>query len=111
MCVSTAMVGWPKTVLSTTFAVFRPTPGSASSAARSAGTLPPWRSTSARLSAITFLAFVLKSPMVLMCSLRRASPSASMSAGVSTAAKSAPVALLTPLSVACAESTTATSSV
>ena len=28
MCVSTAMVGWPKAMLSTTFAVLRPTPGS-----------------------------------------------------------------------------------
>jgi len=27
MCVSTATVGWPNAVLSTTFAVLRPTPG------------------------------------------------------------------------------------
>ncbi len=40
MCVSTAMVGQPKAVLSTTLAVLRPTPGSASSAALSSGTSP-----------------------------------------------------------------------
>ena len=40
-CVSTAMVGSPKATLSTTFAVLRPTPGSASSASRSRGTSPP----------------------------------------------------------------------
>ena len=34
MCVSTAMVGSPKAMLSTTLAVLRPTPGSASSASR-----------------------------------------------------------------------------
>ena len=38
MCVSTAMVGSPNAVFSTTFAVLRPTPGRASSAARSRGT-------------------------------------------------------------------------
>ncbi len=36
MWVSTAIVGWPKAVLRITFAVLRPTPGRASSAARSA---------------------------------------------------------------------------
>src|SRR5438034_1188239 len=30
MCVSTATVGWPKAVFSTTFAVLRPTPGNSS---------------------------------------------------------------------------------
>ena len=34
MCVSTAIVGSPNAMLSTTFAVLRPTPGSASSASR-----------------------------------------------------------------------------
>ena len=41
MCVSTAIVGCPNATFSTTFAVLRPTPGSVSSASRSAGTLPP----------------------------------------------------------------------
>jgi hypothetical protein len=48
MCVSTAMVGSPKAVLSTTLAVLRPTPGRASSALRSRGTSPPCSSTSMR---------------------------------------------------------------
>ena len=41
MWVSTAMVGSPKAMFSTTLAVLRPTPGSASSASRSRGTSPP----------------------------------------------------------------------
>jgi len=38
MCVSTAIVGCPKAVFRTTLAVFRPTPGSASSSFRVSGT-------------------------------------------------------------------------
>src|ERR1700747_2976441 len=49
--------------------------------------------------------------MVLMWSRKRSSPSASIFCGVSATANSSRVALLTPASVACAESTTATSSV
>src|ERR1700745_771026 len=49
--------------------------------------------------------------MVLMRSRTRASPSVSIFSGVSAAANSAGGALLTPASVACAESTTAMSSV
>ena len=41
MCVSTAIVGSPKAMLSTTLAVLRPTPGSASSASRERGTWLP----------------------------------------------------------------------
>ena len=48
--VSTAIVGWPKATLSTTFAVLRPTPGSLTSAAWSAGTTPPCASSSCRHS-------------------------------------------------------------
>ena len=44
-------------------------------------------------------------------SRKLSSPSAAIFSGVSAAGNSAAVALLTPLSVACAESTTATSSV
>ncbi|ODT90147.1 MAG: hypothetical protein ABS82_16995 [Rhodanobacter sp. SCN 67-45] len=66
MCVSTAMVGSPKAVLSTTLAVLRPTPGSASSASRVRGTSPPYCSISSRHSAITFLALALNRPIVLM---------------------------------------------
>ena len=111
MCVSTAIVGSPKATFSTTFAVLRPTPGSASSASRSRGTSPLCCSTSIRLSAITFFALVRNSPIVRISSITRSSPSASIFAGVSASANSAGVALLTPASVACADSTTATSSV
>ena len=49
--------------------------------------------------------------MVLISSRTLSSPSAAILAGVSAAANRAGVALLTPASVACADSTTATSSV
>src|SRR3954466_2937765 len=49
--------------------------------------------------------------MVLMYSRRRSSPRSSIFCGVSAIANNARVALLTPASVACAASTTATSSV
>src|SRR6516165_8771701 len=49
--------------------------------------------------------------MVLMYWLKRSSPSATIWAGVSATANSAGVALLTLESVACADSTTATSNV
>jgi hypothetical protein len=49
--------------------------------------------------------------MVLIRSRTLASPSATIFSGVSASANSAGVALLTPASVACADSTTATSSV
>ena len=48
LCVSTAIVGSPNAVLSTTLAVLRPTPGRASSAARRRGTSPPCSSTRMR---------------------------------------------------------------
>ena len=55
----------PKAMLSTTLAVFRPTPGSVSSASRVCGTSPPKSSISCWLSAKTFFALLRKSPMVL----------------------------------------------
>ncbi|KAG1435225.1 hypothetical protein G6F57_021218 [Rhizopus arrhizus] len=66
MCVSTAMVGWPNAVFSTTLAVLRPTPGSDSSASRVCGTSPPWCSIRIRQVAIVFLALVRYRPIVLM---------------------------------------------
>ncbi len=63
MCVSTAIVGSPKAVFRITLAVLRPTPGSASSALRSAGTCEPWRSISSAQVAITFFALLLNRPM------------------------------------------------
>ena len=111
MWVSTAIAGSRNQVLSTTFAVLRPTPGRLSSAARDDGTSPPNRSTRIAESFITCRALLRKSPMVRMCSISRSSPSASIFAGVSATLKSASVARLTPLSVACADSATATSRV
>ena len=64
ICVSTAMVGSPKAVLSTTFAVLRPTPGNASSASRVRGTSPPCCSSSCRHMAMTFAALALYRPMM-----------------------------------------------
>ena len=66
MCVSTAMVGSPKAVLSTTFAVLRPTPGRLSSASRERGTSPAYRSSRIRQVAMTFFALALNRPMVDM---------------------------------------------
>ena len=60
---------------------------------------------------MTFFALVRNRPMVLMKSRTLASPSFTIFSGVSAAANSAGVALLTPASVACADSTTATRSV
>ena len=109
--VSTAIAGSLNQVFSTTFAVLRPTPGSRSSAARDAGTSPPNSSIRICDSFITCRALLLKSPMVLMCPISPASPSASILSGVSATRKSFSVALFTPASVACADSATATSSV
>ncbi len=49
--------------------------------------------------------------MVLICPIRASSPKASIFSGVSAIWNSARVALFTPLSVACADSATATSRV
>ena len=111
MWVSTAIAGSLNQVLSTTLAVLRPTPGRLCSAAREAGTSPPKRSTRIAESFITCRALLLKRPMVLMCAISPASPSASIFCGVSATWNSASVARFTPLSVACAERATATSSV
>ena len=61
--VSTASVGCPNAVFRITFAVLRPTPGSASSAVRLAGTWPPCRSISAWQVAITFFALLCHRPI------------------------------------------------
>ena len=111
MWVSTAMAGTPKAVFSTTLAVLRPTPGRRCSASRSRGTSPPCSSTRSLDRAMTFFAFMLKKPRVRIASTSLVSPNASIFCGVSTLAKRGRVALFTPTSVDCAESTTATSSV
>ena len=105
------MAGSAPSSLSTTLAVLRPTPGRASSAPRSSGTSPSCASTRMRAAAITFLALVRYSPIERIASVSPSSPSASILAGVSTEANSGRVARLTPLSVAWAESATATTRV
>ena len=77
----------------------------------SRGTSLPNSAISFSHSAMTFFALVRNRPIVLMRSRTLSSPSASIASGVSASAKSGRVALLTPASVACAESTTATSRV
>jgi len=108
--VSTAMVAWPKISFSTTFAVLRPTPGSASSAARLSGTSPPWRSTSRRESAATLRALACQRPMLLISAPIPSAPKAAIALASGAAAKRAGVTLFTARSVVWAESTTATSS-
>ena len=104
------MVASPNAVFRTTFAVLRPTPGSASKASRVLGTSPPCCVTNAWHVAMMFFALLLNRPMVLMKGVRPATPNASMAAGVWAARNSAGVALLTPLSVACADRITAINS-
>ena len=69
-CVSTASVASPKATFSTTLAVLRPTPGRASSDARSCGTSPPCFSSSSRQVSMTFFALALNSPMWRMKGVR-----------------------------------------
>ncbi len=74
MCVSTAMVGQPKAVFSTTLAVLRPTPGSASSAALSSGTSPLCCSNRMRQVLMTFSALLLNRPIVLIYDFTPSTP-------------------------------------
>jgi hypothetical protein len=104
------MVGSPNATFSTTLAVLRPTPGRRSSAARSRGTWPPCSRSRISESAITFFAFMRNRPMEPMKDMSLSTPSCTIAAGVLATGKSCAVTLLTPLSVACADSTTATSS-
>ena len=81
------------------------------SASRSSGTSPLKSRISTSESASTFFALARHRPTVRIWSAMPPSPSAAIFSGVSAMAKSFFVALLTPASVACAESTTATSMV
>ena len=100
----------PNAMLTTTLAVLRPTPGRVSRISTESGTSPPNSATRRCESAITFFAFVLKKLMVL---IRSRTPLAERQhlRGRVRDGKKPRVALLTPASVACAESTTATRSV
>ncbi|CDG97885.1 hypothetical protein XBP1_2830044 [Xenorhabdus bovienii str. puntauvense] len=106
ICVSTAIVGQPKAVFKTTLAVLRPTPGSASRAARSSGTSPWCFSNKMRQVLITFSALVLYNPMVFIYSFRLSTPRLRIVCGVLATGYNFVVALLTLTSVACADSNT-----
>jgi len=60
---------------------------------------------------MTFLALVLNKPIVLIASRNASSPRSTICFGVFTRSNNGLVAILTLASVACAESTTATSKV
>ena len=111
MWVSTGNAGLPKACAITTLAVLCPTPGSASSSSKVAGTRPPWRSTMSCDSARMFLAFVGESPHERTTRSISFTESLAMASGVRARAKSRGVTSLTRASVHCAESTTATRSV
>src|SRR5690242_2261569 len=110
-CVSTTIPSlFRNQVPSTTFAVFRPTPGSSTSCSMVSGTSPPWRSTTA--CAIPMIDFVLlrKKPVLwISCSSTRGS-ALTKSAAVLYFAKSVGVTMFTRASVDCAERMVATSS-
>ena len=74
--VSTAMVGCPKAVFNTTFAVLRPTPGKASKSLRLSGTWLLWSSINILQALMTFSALELYKPMVLIYSLSPSTPKA-----------------------------------
>ena len=105
--VSTAIVGSPNATFKTTFAVLRPTPGRASSASRVLGTLPPCKSTSMWQVWSKCRALLRKRPMVLMWFSKPSKPKLRIFCGVGATTNNRRVALLTPMSVACAESNTA----
>src|ERR1700682_2865395 len=104
------MVASPNAVFKTTLAVFLPTPGSRSSFSRDAGTAPACRSMNRRHVAMMFLALLLYNPIDLIYGDRPSTPSASIAAGVFAARNNGVVALFTLLSVAWADSITATKS-
>jgi hypothetical protein len=108
--VSTVSPGTPKALPSTTFAVFRPTPGSVTRSAIRPGTSPPKRSTSAWLSPSTEFVFARKNPVGLRISSTSARSAPARATASGYFANSSGVTLLTILSVVCADRTVATSS-
>ena len=64
---STGRPGTPRAWPRTTFAVFRPTPGSSTSASIAAGTLPPWRATSASAMPMSDFDLARKKPVEWIC--------------------------------------------
>ena len=105
-------VGSPKAMLSTTLAVLRPTPGSASSASRVARHLAAVLVDQLARQRDDVLGLGAKSPIVLIASRTLVFAERDHLLAACRRRRTAPrVALLTPASVACADSTTATSSV
>src|SRR5690349_18519534 len=111
MCVSTGNAASPNAWDITTLAVLCPTPGRASRSSNVRGTRPPWRSTRSSDSPWSAFDFAGDSPQGLITSRMAGAPSFAISAGVLARANSFGVVKLTRLSVHCAESRTATSSV
>ena len=74
--VSTAIVGCPNAVFSTTLAVLRPTPGKASKSALLSGTMLLCFSMSILQALMTFSALELYKPMVFIYSFKPSTPSA-----------------------------------
>ena len=110
MWVSTANAGTPNACAITTLAVLCPTPASDSRKVQSGITSPP-ASTIWFAAVHRFFAFVGASPTSRMSSRIRSGSSAAICSGVLATANSAGVTWLTFLSVVCADSATATSSV
>ncbi len=111
MWVSTGKAGWPNAWVITTLAVLWPTPGSASSAAKSAGTSPPCSRTSCPARPFRLRAFWGASPQVRMRFWISATGRGAIASGVAARANSAGVTRFTRSSVHWADSTTATSRV
>ena len=111
MCVSTGKAGRPKACAITTLAVLCPTPGSASSASKSAGTRPPCRSIRILDRPAIALAFAGERPQGRITRWISATESFTIASGVAARANRIGVIWLTLTSVHCAESSTAISSV
>ncbi len=94
----------------TTFAVLRPTPGSAWSSAIVRGTSPPCFSTSALAIPRRDLAFALKKPVERMTSSRAPGGAAASDAASGKRLKTSGVTMFTRASVHCAERIVATRS-
>jgi len=109
-CVSTATVGWPNCRVSTTFAVLAADAGQALERSRLAGTSPPCSSSRIFDSRHYVLRLGAVEPIRRMYFSRLATPSLTIFSGVSNRSNSTALAWFTDLSVAWADSTTATSS-
>lgn len=107
MWVSTGNAGTPKACTMITDAVLCPTPGSASSSSKVAGTPPPCRSPRRRAISLRRFALVGASPISRIRSRISSTSSAAIASGVGARSKSAGVTWLTFLSVLWADSITA----